>query len=130
MCSDHFAPWSTRQGDPGSPGPGWVQRCRRRLFPSVWSTRPGSVTTAIIAQAAATLAQMFPGRFWVALGSGEAMNEHITGERWPAKSVRNARLRECVDIMRALFAGETVSHHGLVRSIAPGFGPSRRSHRL
>ena len=41
---------------------------------------------AIIAQAAATLAQMFPGRFWVALGSGEAMNEHITGERWPAKS--------------------------------------------
>ena len=61
------------------------------------------------------LAQMFPGRFWVALGSGEAMNEHITGERWPAKSVRNARLRECVDIMRALFAGETVSHHGLVQ---------------
>jgi probable non-F420 flavinoid oxidoreductase len=70
---------------------------------------------AIIAQAAATLAQMFPGRFWVALGSGEAMNEHITGERWPVKSVRNARLRECVDVMRALFAGETVSHRGLVQ---------------
>ena len=70
---------------------------------------------AIIAQAAATLAQMFPGRFWVALGSGEAMNEHITGERWPAKSVRNARLRECVDIMRALFAGETVAITRLVR---------------
>jgi probable non-F420 flavinoid oxidoreductase len=70
---------------------------------------------AIIAQGAATLAQMYPGRFWLALGSGEAMNEHITGQRWPEKPVRNARLRECVDIMRALFAGETVSHRGLVR---------------
>ena len=51
----------------------------------------------------------------MALGSGEALNEHITGERWPEKPVRNARLRECVDVMRALFAGETVSHRGLVR---------------
>ena len=58
---------------------------------------------------------MFPGRLWVALGTGEASNEHITGERWPPKPVRNARLRECVDVMRALFAGETVSHDGLVK---------------
>jgi len=58
---------------------------------------------------------MFPGRLWVALGTGEASNEHITGDAWPDKATRNARLRECVDVMRALFAGETVSHDGLVR---------------
>jgi G6PDH family F420-dependent oxidoreductase len=57
---------------------------------------------------------MFPGRLWVALGTGEASNEHITGERWPDKPARNARLRECVEVMRALFAGDEVTHHGLV----------------
>jgi coenzyme F420-dependent glucose-6-phosphate dehydrogenase len=67
-----------------------------------------------VAQAAATLAEMNPGRFWLALGSGQAMNEHITGHAWPPKHERPARLRECVDVMRALFAGETVSHTGLV----------------
>ena len=66
----------------------------------------------IIAQAAATLNVMFPDRFWVAVGSGEFMNEHITGERWPAKADRNERLRESADIMRLLWAGETVSHEG------------------
>lgn len=57
---------------------------------------------------------MFPGRFWVALGSGQALNEHITGGKWPIKAERNARLQECVEIIRALWAGETVTHHGLV----------------
>ena len=57
---------------------------------------------------------MYPGRFWAALGTGEASNEHITGDRWPRKEVRNARLRECVDVIRALLAGEEVSHDGLV----------------
>jgi probable non-F420 flavinoid oxidoreductase len=70
---------------------------------------------AIIAQAAATLASMFPERFWVALGSGQALNENITGEVWPSKEKRNARLKECVDVIRALWAGETVTHYGLVR---------------
>ena len=60
---------------------------------------------AIIAQAAATLAEMFPERLWVALGTGEASNEHITGDPWPPKEERNARLLECVEVMRALFAG-------------------------
>lgn len=70
---------------------------------------------AIIAQAAATLTAMFPGRFWVALGSGEASNEHITGDGWPPKDVRDARLEECVAVIRALLAGAEVSHDGLVR---------------
>ena len=69
---------------------------------------------AIIAQAAATLAQMFPNRFWLTVGSGQALNEHITGEKWLVKSDRNARLKECVDIIRALWVGETVTHRGLV----------------
>jgi G6PDH family F420-dependent oxidoreductase len=58
---------------------------------------------------------MYPDRFWAALGTGEASNEHITGDRWPRKDVRAARLRECVDIIRALLRGEEVSHDGLVK---------------
>ena len=69
---------------------------------------------AIVAQAAATLAQMFPERFWMALGSGEAMNEKITGEKWPRKEERNARLLECYEIIKKLLAGETVNHYGRV----------------
>ena len=70
---------------------------------------------AIIAQAIATLGEMFPGRLTVALGSGEASNEHITGDAWPDKPTRNARLLECVEVIRALLRGEEVSHDGLVR---------------
>lgn len=116
MCSDHFAPWSTRQGESGFAW-SWLGAALQATSLSFGVVNaPGQrYHPAIIAQAAATLAQMYPGRFWVALGSGEAMNEHITGDRWPEKSLRNARLRECVEIMRALFAGETVSHEGLVR---------------
>ena len=67
-----------------------------RRSASAWSTRPGQrYHPAIIAQAAATLGELFPGRFWLALGSGEASNEHITGDRWPAKAERRARLGEC-----------------------------------
>jgi G6PDH family F420-dependent oxidoreductase len=51
----------------------------------------------------------------VAVGSGEASNEHVTGDTWPSKPVRMARLLECVDVMRALLAGEVVNHDGLVR---------------
>ena len=58
---------------------------------------------------------MFPGRFWAALGSGEALNEHVTGDRWPTKAERDARLLECVDVIRALLRGEEVTHEGLVR---------------
>ena len=57
---------------------------------------------------------MFPGRFWVALGSGEASNEHITGDGWPRKEMRTQRLEECVDVIRRMLHGEEVSHDGLV----------------
>jgi coenzyme F420-dependent glucose-6-phosphate dehydrogenase len=69
---------------------------------------------AIVAQAGATLSEMFPGRFWMSLGSGEALNEKITGEKWPEKPIRNQRLLECFNIMKRLFNGETVTHYGNV----------------
>ena len=116
MCSDHFAPWSARQGHSGFAW-AWLGAALQAtsLRCGVFNAPGQRYHPAIIAQAAATLGEMFPGRFWVALGSGEALNEHITGGVWPPKPVRNQRLRECVDVMRRLFAGETVSHDGLVR---------------
>jgi G6PDH family F420-dependent oxidoreductase len=57
---------------------------------------------------------MFPGRFWFAPGSGENMNEHVTGDAWPPKDVRQRRLEECVDVIRRLHRGEEVTHRGLV----------------
>ncbi len=65
---------------------------------------------AILAQAAATLCEMFPGCLWLTLGSGQRLNEDLTGVAWPEKAERNARLRECADIVRALLNGENVSH--------------------
>jgi len=69
---------------------------------------------AVIAQATATLSEMFPGRFWIAVGSGEALNESITGQPWPPKHERNLRLHESVRIMRALWEGESVTTRGLI----------------
>lgn len=115
MCSDHFAPWSERQGQSGFAWSwlGAALQATSLAFGVV--NAPGQrYHPAIIAQAGATLAQMFPGRFWMALGSGEAANEHITGDRWPEKAERNARLGECVDVIRQLFSGATVTHHGRV----------------
>jgi G6PDH family F420-dependent oxidoreductase len=57
---------------------------------------------------------MFPGRLWLALGSGQRLNEDFTGIAWPNKAERNARLGECASVMRALLKGETISHHGTV----------------
>jgi probable non-F420 flavinoid oxidoreductase len=115
MCSDHFAPWSPRQGHSGFAWSwlGAAMQATELTFGVV--NAPGQrYHPAIVAQAAATLSEMFPGRFWMALGSGEASNEHITGDRWPSKAERTARLGEAVAVIRALLAGETVSHDGRV----------------
>jgi len=115
MCSDHFAPWSERQGQSAFAWAWLGAALQATDLPLGVVNAPGQrYHPAIIAQAAATLTAMYPGRFWVALGTGEASNEHITGGGWPRKDVRNARLRECVEVIRALFAGEEVSHDGLV----------------
>ncbi|HLL67068.1 MAG TPA: TIGR03885 family FMN-dependent LLM class oxidoreductase [Micromonosporaceae bacterium] len=115
MCSDHFSPWSARQGQSGYAWSWLGSALQATDLPFGVVNAPGQrYHPAIIAQAIGTLAAMYPGRFWAALGTGEASNEHITGARWPRKEIRSARLRECVDVIRALLAGEEVSHDGLV----------------
>lgn len=115
MSSDHFAPWSERQGESGFAWSFLGAALATTSLPFGVVNAPGQrYHPAIVAQAAATLTEMFPQRLWIALGTGENSNEHITGDPWPPKDERNARLRECVDVMRALFAGEEVTHHGRV----------------
>lgn len=115
MCSDHFHPWSEDQGHSGFAWSWLGAALQGTGFDfGVVNTPCFRYHPALIAQAAATLAEMYPGRFWLAVGSGEAINESITGERWPIKAERNARLAEAVAIIRALWAGEEVSRCGLL----------------
>src|ERR671916_3378172 len=115
MSSDHFSPWSARQGQSAF-GWSWLGAALATTsLPFGAVNAPGQrYHPAIVAQAIATLGSMFPGRFWVALGSGEASNEHITGDGWPRKEVRTQRLEECVDVIRRLLEGEEGTHEGLV----------------
>jgi coenzyme F420-dependent glucose-6-phosphate dehydrogenase len=118
MSSDHFHPWSERQGHSGFAWAWLGSAMEATRLPFGIISAPGwRYHPAVIAQGAATLCQMYPERLWLALGSGEAINEHFTGQGWPAKAERNARLKECVEIIRSLFAGETVSHRGLVNAV-------------
>lgn len=115
MCSDHWAPWSDEQGESGFAWSWLGAALQATSLPFGVVNAPGQrYHPAIIAQAAATLNVMYPDRFWLAIGSGQLLNEHITGERWPVKAERNERLRESADVMRRLWAGETVSHEGRI----------------
>jgi coenzyme F420-dependent glucose-6-phosphate dehydrogenase len=67
---------------------------------------------AIVAHAAATAADLMPGRFFLGVGTGENLNEHILGDAWPEWDVRAERLEEAVEVIRALWGGEIVSHRG------------------
>lgn len=115
MCSDHFSPWSARQGQSAFAW-SWLGAALQATNLSFGVVNaPGQrYHPAIIAQAIGTLGAMYPGRFWAALGSGEYSNEHITGEAWPRKEVRNRRLLESVQVIRGLLNGEEVTHDGLV----------------
>jgi probable non-F420 flavinoid oxidoreductase len=114
--SDHFSPWSERQGESGFAWSWLGAALEATNLPFGVVNAPGQrYHPAIIAQALATLAEMYPGRMWAALGTGEASNEHITGERWPEKAARQARLADCVHVIRALLAGREVSADTQVR---------------
>jgi probable non-F420 flavinoid oxidoreductase len=116
MSSDHISPWSARQGQSAFAWSWLGAALQATALPFGVVTAPGQrYHPAILAHAIGTLSAMYPGRFWAALGTGEALNEHITGDAWPRKDVRAARLRECVEVIRALLRGEEVSHDGLVR---------------
>jgi G6PDH family F420-dependent oxidoreductase len=112
--SDHYHPWNDRQGH----------------SPFVWSVIGGIAATtrlrvttavtcptvrihpAVLAQAAATAAVMLPGRFLFGIGSGENLNEHVLGDRWPRVEVRLEMLEEAVEVMRKLWLGKLTSHDG------------------
>ncbi|HET8751843.1 MAG TPA: TIGR03557 family F420-dependent LLM class oxidoreductase [Gaiellaceae bacterium] len=115
LISDHFHPWVGEQGH----------------SPFVWSTlggiaqatekiRVGTGVTcplirihpAIVAQAAATVACMMPGRFFLGVGTGENLNEHVTGARWPLPWERLEMLEEAVEVIRPLWTGEEITHRG------------------
>jgi coenzyme F420-dependent glucose-6-phosphate dehydrogenase len=115
MCSDHFHPWSEQQGQSGFAWSWLGAALEASQLPMGVVNAPGQrYHPAIIAQAAATLAEMYPERFWLAVGSGQDLNEHITGDAWPRKADRNQRLLESVEVIRALWRGETVTHRGAV----------------
>lgn len=115
MCSDHFHPWSEQQGSAGFAWAWLGAAMQSTSLPFGVVSVPGyRYHPAILAQASATLALMYPGLFWLGVGSGEALNEHITGQPWPTKSERNARLKESVAIIRALWSGETVTQYGRI----------------
>jgi coenzyme F420-dependent glucose-6-phosphate dehydrogenase len=109
-----LGPWSEKQGQSGF-AIAWLAAALQSVpdwtFGSVCA--PGQrYHPAILAQATATLAEMFPERLWCAFGSGQFLNEHITGQPWPTKAERNERLKECVRVIRALWNGETLSERG------------------
>lgn len=113
--SDHFHPWTSTQGN--SPFAwtvlGGVASVTERLRVGTAVTCPFiRVHPVLVAQAAATVAEMMPGRFFLGLGTGENLNEHVTGERWPSASERREMLEEAVDVIRSLWAGDQVDHHG------------------
>jgi G6PDH family F420-dependent oxidoreductase len=115
MISDHFHPWVSEQGQ--SP---FVWSVLGGIAQATERVRVGTAVTcpimrihpALVAQAAATVADMMPGRFFLGLGTGEYLNEHIYGDVWPGYETRKEMLLEAIHIMRELWKGEEYSHNG------------------
>jgi coenzyme F420-dependent glucose-6-phosphate dehydrogenase len=113
--SDHFHPWIGEQGH--SPFVwavmGAIAERTTRVEVGIGVTCPIiRVHPAIVAHAAATTSLLLEGRFFLGVGTGEALNEHILGDRWPDPEVRRAMLTEAVGVMRDLWTGATVDHRG------------------
>jgi G6PDH family F420-dependent oxidoreductase len=113
--SDHFHPWNDAQGE--SPFVWSVLGAAARTTQQMrWATAVTCPTIrthpAIVAHAAATTATLMPGRFSLGVGTGEALNEHILGDRWPQADVRLEMLEEAVAVMRRLWQGGFQHHHG------------------
>jgi coenzyme F420-dependent glucose-6-phosphate dehydrogenase len=115
MIADHYHPWTDEQGQ--SP---FAWSVLGGIARETGKLRVGTAVTcpiiryhpAIIAQAAATVAQLMPGRFMLGVGTGEALNEHIMGERFPPLAIRLAMLEEAVGIIRSLWSGRMIRHYG------------------
>jgi G6PDH family F420-dependent oxidoreductase len=118
MAADHYQPWLPQQGQAS-----FVWNVLSALGQLTAGDLGTGVTAptfrwhpAMVAQASATLAAMYPGRHWLGLGSGEALNEHVVGQYWPDAPERISRMFEAVDIIKKLFAsghsGKDVRHEG------------------
>jgi coenzyme F420-dependent glucose-6-phosphate dehydrogenase len=114
MAADHFQPWVPQQGEAAFV---WNvlsalgERTAGDLGPGV--TCPSfRFHPAIVAQASATLEAMYPGRHWLGLGSGEALNEHVVGQYWPEAPERIAMMFEAIEVIQKLFTGKDVKHSG------------------
>jgi G6PDH family F420-dependent oxidoreductase len=113
--SDHFHPWTRQQGE--SPFVwtllGAIANATERVEIGTAVTCPTvRIHPAIIAQAAATTARMSGGRFFLGLGTGEALNEHVLGDAWPPAEIRRDMLAEAIELMRLLWQGDQVTFHG------------------
>nr|WP_081622518.1 TIGR03557 family F420-dependent LLM class oxidoreductase [Jongsikchunia kroppenstedtii] len=115
VSSDHYSPWLASQGHAPFAWSvlGAVAQATERIDLMTYITCPTMrYHPAVVAQSAATLALLSEGRFTLGLGSGENLNEHVVGRGWPAVPQRQAALREAIEIIRALFSGDTVDHRG------------------
>jgi coenzyme F420-dependent glucose-6-phosphate dehydrogenase len=115
VISDHFHPWVDAQGN--SPFVwgvlGAVAEATERIELATGVTCPTTrIHPAIVAQAAATAAQLLPRRFSLGVGTGENLNEHILGDRWPPVADRQERLAEAIEVIRKLWEGGMKSHRG------------------
>ena len=115
MISDHYHPWTDRQGQ--SPFVwsviGGIAQATERIELGTGVTCPTiRIHPAVLAQAAATAAAMMPGRFYLGVGTGENLNEHILGDYWPGADERREMLEEAVEVMRLLWQGGNRTHRG------------------
>jgi G6PDH family F420-dependent oxidoreductase len=115
LISDHFHPWLDRQGQSAFVWSviGGIAQATSDLELGTGVTCPTvRIHPAVIAQAAATSAALMPGRFFLGVGTGENLNEHILGYRWPPFDLRAPMLEEAVEIIRLLWEGDTVTYYG------------------
>lgn len=115
LISDHFHPWIDKQGQ--SPFVwsviGGISQVTENLRLGTGVTCPMiRIHPAIVAQAAATCAAMMPGRFFLGVGTGEALNEHILGDKWPPHDERAERLEEAIELIRRLWEGGEQTFRG------------------
>ncbi len=113
--SDHLNPWSKRQGHSGFAFSWVASVLQATSLPVSMICTPGQrYHPVIVAQAIATLAEMYPGRYTVEMATGENLNESITGDKWPSKADRNEKLLESIIAIRKLLKGEVVSTNGKI----------------
>jgi G6PDH family F420-dependent oxidoreductase len=114
MVSEHFHPWTPQQGNAAFAWSFMGALGQRTKLPfGTAVTCPGfRYHPAVIAHAAATLGAMYPGRFWLGLGAGEALNEHVIGGEWPEVGIRSSMLFEAIEVIDKLFSGKVVKHDG------------------